>query len=250
MINLTARESEILTILSDDRSATVGTISKRLSVSEVTVRNHLSSLADKGFVVRTHGGAFPAFHENILERQKLMVAEKGRIARAAADLVGNASRIMISGGTTPALVPKYLLGKLDVHIVTNSTFLLPYVRVNPAVRVTFVGGTFLPSGEAMVGPVALQAISQFHVERAFVGADGFSAESGATAHLTDVAEVVRKMSERAEETILLLDSTKYGREGFAQMLPPGKIQMIITDAKLKASDKEILKEKGVELMVV
>ncbi|MHC5057315.1 MAG: DeoR/GlpR family DNA-binding transcription regulator [Planctomycetota bacterium] len=250
MINLTKREGEILRILSEDRSTSVGKISKRLSVSEVTVRNHLNSLAEKGFVVRTHGGAFPAFHETIIERQKLMVEAKGRIARAAAELVGDASRIMISAGTTTALVPKYLLGKLDVHLVTNSTFLLPYVRVNPAIQTTFVGGTFVPSGEAMVGPVALQAISQFHVEMAFVGADGFSPESGATAHLTDVAEVVRKMSERAEETILLMDSSKYGREGFAQMLPAEKIQMIITDAKLKPDDKAMLKEKGVKLTVV
>jgi DeoR family galactitol utilization operon repressor len=250
VINLTKREGEILRILSEDRSTSVGKISKRLSVSEVTVRNHLNSLAEKGFVVRTHGGAFPAFHETIIERQKLMVEAKGRIARAAAELVGDASRIMISAGTTTALVPKYLLGKLDVHLVTNSTFLLPYVRVNPAIQTTFVGGTFVPSGEAMVGPVALQAISQFHVEMAFVGADGFSPESGATAHLTDVAEVVRKMSERAEETILLMDSSKYGREGFAQMLPAEKIQMIITDAKLKPDDKAMLKEKGVKLTVV
>jgi DeoR family galactitol utilization operon repressor len=250
VINLTKREGEILRILSDDRSTSVGKISKHLSVSEVTVRNHLNSLAEKGFVVRTHGGAFPAFHETILERQKLMVDAKSRIARAAAELVGDASRIMISAGTTTALVPKYLLGKLDVHLVTNSTFLLPYVRVNPAIQTTFVGGTFVPSGEAMVGPVALQAISQFHVEVAFVGADGFSPESGATAHLTDVAEVVRKMSERAEETILLLDSSKYGREGFAQMLPAERIQMIITDAKLKPDDKATLREKGVKLTVV
>ncbi len=250
MINLTERESEILRILSDDRSTTVGKISKRLSVSEVTVRNHLNSLAEKGFVVRTHGGAFPAFHESILERQKHMVDEKSRIARAAADLVRDSSRIMISGGTTTALLPKHLLGKRDVHVVTNSTFLLPYVRVNPAIQTTFVGGTFVPSGEAMVGPVALQALSQFHVGMAFVGADGFSPESGATAHLTDMAEIVRKMSERAEETVLLLDSTKYGREGFAQMLPPEKIQMIITDAELKPSDKDMLRDKGVKLMVV
>lgn len=249
MISLTEREREILVILADDRSATVGQISKHLSVSKVTVRNHLNSLAEKGFVVRTHGGAFPAFHETILERQKHMVDEKNRIARAAAALVQDTDRIMISGGTTTALLPKHLLGKRDVHIVTNSTFLLPYVRINPAVRVTFVGGEFVPSGEAMTGPVALRALSQFHVERAFVGADGFSPESGATAHLADLAEVVRKMSERAEQTVLLLDSSKYGREGFAQMLPTGKIHAIITDARPKPDDRAMLEDRRVELIV-
>ena len=78
--------------------------------------------------------------------------------------------------------------------------------------------------------------------------DGFSPESGATAHLADLAEIVRMMSERAEETVLLLDSSKYGREGFAQMLPAGRIHAIVTEAKLKPDDRSRLKDEGVKLI--
>jgi len=250
MISLTEREREVLQLLARDESFTVNKISKRLSVSEVTIRNHLNSLAEKGFIVRTHGGAFPAFHESVLERQKSMVEEKNKIAQAAAGLVGDTDRIMISAGTTTSLLMRNLLGKRDVHIVTNSTLLLPYVRVIPAIRVTFVGGEFIPSGEAMVGPLAVNAVSQFHVKRAFVGADGFSIENGATAQLAGVAEVVRKMSEQAEETILLLDSSKYGRQGFAQMMPAGQMHTIITGATLSAEDKAALESRHVKLIQV
>ena len=250
MISLTEREREVLQLLATDTAFSVSKISKQLSVSEVTIRNHLNSLAEKGFIVRTHGGAFPAFHESILERQKSEVEEKHKIAQAAAKLVGDTDRIMISAGTTTSVLMKNLLGKCDVHVVTNSTLLLPYVRVNPAIRVTFVAGEFIPSAEAIVGPLAIGVVSQFHVKKAFVGADGFSLENGATAQLAGVAEVVRKMSEQAEETVLLLDSSKYGKKGFAQMMPVEQVDTIITGAQVSDEDKAALEAKQVKLIQV
>ena len=51
-----------------------------------------------------------------LSRQKSMVEEKERIARAAAGLVEEGDHIMLVAGTTTALVAKHLLGKRDIHI--------------------------------------------------------------------------------------------------------------------------------------
>ena len=76
MVQLVAREKKILHILSEDSGKTVTEISEMLEVSAVTIRSDLKALADKGVVIRTRGGAFPAFHPSILERQKHMVDEK------------------------------------------------------------------------------------------------------------------------------------------------------------------------------
>jgi DeoR family galactitol utilization operon repressor len=46
--------------------------------------------------------------------------------------------VIITAGTTTALITKYLLGKCDVHIVTNNTLLLTYTRNNPHVHVTLI----------------------------------------------------------------------------------------------------------------
>ena len=84
-----AREQEIVRILSEDRGKTVAEMTALLGVSAVTIRRDLRTLAEKGVVVRTHGGAFPSLHPSILERRRRMVAEKERIARAAAAQVGD-----------------------------------------------------------------------------------------------------------------------------------------------------------------
>ena len=82
--NLTAREKKILEMLSDNSSIAVGDLSQVLDVSAVTVRNDLNSLAEKGAIIRTRGGALPAFHPSILDRQKHRTDAKNRIANLAA----------------------------------------------------------------------------------------------------------------------------------------------------------------------
>ena len=52
----------------------------------------------------------------------------------------------------------------------------------------------LETEEGVVGPIALQAIHQFHVTKALIGIDGASVKQGFTAHFVESADLVRKMA--------------------------------------------------------
>lgn len=249
-MQLSERESKILQILTDDGNLSITDIGKTLNVSVVTARGDLDSLAEKGFIIRTRGGGIPAFHPSILERQKLNVEEKNRIAREAASLVENGDTIMIEAGTTTALIAKYLLGKRDITIVSNSALIIPYARSNPAITLISVGGEFKAPTESFVGPLALRELAQYHVRYAFVGTDGFSEDVGLTTHLTDGAEIVKKMAEQARSTILVADSSKYGRAGFVRVLPLSLIALLITDDNLDAWVREKLEGPGFTIRLV
>lgn len=250
MLQLSSREREIIRLLSEDGTAAVSEISEMLGVSAVTVRSDLKGLAGKGLIVRTRGGAFPAFHPAILERQKVMVEEKNRIARAAAERVDDGDKIVIVAGTTTPLIAKYLLGKRDVHVVTNSTLLYPYARINPALRVTVVGGEFRPSAEAIFGPDAVRGMERFHVRKAFLGADGFSIEMGITADYVEAAEFVKVAAGQSDQSVLLADSSKYGRAGFAEIMELKGIDGIITDSGLPKAAGIELQESGLSVEIV
>ena len=84
LANMTDREKEILDLISDDPSVTVAELGRHLGVSAVTVRTSLNTLAKKGYILRTWGGAFPTFHPDMMEHQRDRVEEKNRIAKAAA----------------------------------------------------------------------------------------------------------------------------------------------------------------------
>lgn len=225
-------------------------MSEATSVSAVTVRADLARLEALGLVLRSRGGASPAFHPEILKRQKHRTEAKHRIARRAASLVTDGDTIMIEAGTTTALVARYLAGRRDVRIVTNSALVIPYARANPAVQLTVLGGAFRPETEAFVGPVALAQLDSFHVRLAFVGTDGFTVEHGLSSYFPEAAAVLKRMVENADRTILVADSSKWGRTGFVTITPIASISTLITDTEFPDEGRSRLREAGVEVEVV
>jgi DeoR family galactitol utilization operon repressor len=248
--NLSERERTLLDLLVDDPGATVTRMSEATRVSAVTVRADLARLETLGLILRTRGGASPAFHPEILKRQKHRAEEKHRIARRAAALVTDGDTIMIEAGTTTALVARYLVGRRDVRIVTNSALVIPYARANPAIQLVVLGGTFRSETEAFVGPIALDGLESFHVRLAFVGTDGFTIEHGLSSYFPEAAAVLKRMVERADRTILVADSSKWGRTGFVTITPIGSIGTLITDTDLDEEGRRRLREAGVEVEVV
>lgn len=225
-------------------------MSERLGVSPVTIRSSLNGLAEKGVIVRTWGGATPAFHPDILERQRTRREQKSRIAKAAAEMIHEGFTTMIEAGTTTALVLKYLFGKRDIQVVTNSALVVPYARANPSLWLTLVGGTFRPTTESFVGPITLDQLSRFHVDIAIVGTDGFSVAGGTSTHLVEGAEIVRKMADRADQTILVADSSKYGKQGFVRVLDLESFHTIITDSELSDDSAQEIESLPVRILRV
>jgi DeoR family galactitol utilization operon repressor len=236
-------------MITSDPSLSVTKLSERLGVSAVTVRSDLADLEAQGYVIRSRGGVLPAFHPEILRRQKSHLEEKQRIAKKAASLVQDGDTIMIEAGTTTALIAKYLVGKRDIRIVTNSTLIIPYARSNPGVHLSVVGGTFRPETEALVGPMALSSLASFYVKLAFVGTDGFTAAYGLTSHFPEAAAVLKRVVERAEKTILVADSSKFGKTGFVSILPLTGVEKVITDSGIGEEARREIEEEGVEVIV-
>ncbi|MDF7806619.1 DeoR/GlpR family DNA-binding transcription regulator [Pontiellaceae bacterium B12219] len=226
------RKSVILDLLMEEGSVSVSELAKRLNVTVVTARADLAALEGEGLLVRTHGGAVPAQHPKMMARMQDGKGVKGSIAKAAAAMIEDGDTVIVSAGTTTALIAKYLLGKKNIHIVTNNTLLLSYARSNPQIRVTLIGGEFRPEEEGVVGPMALQSIDQFHVSKAFIGIDGASGKQGFTAHFVESADLVRKMAKQADQSIVLSDSGKFGKPGFARILPFEGVDTLVTDNEL------------------
>ncbi|MBN2050198.1 MAG: DeoR/GlpR transcriptional regulator [Spirochaetales bacterium] len=248
--HLTPREQKIIDLIMEDTLISVAELSGILGVSQVTVRSDFQNLSEKGYLVKTEKGVLPAFHPAVIEREKSHYHEKERIARYAASLVESGDTIMIEAGTTTSLIARFLFSKRDIHIVTNSALVLPYGRVHPSLHIVLLGGEFRPSTESFVGPVTITELANFHVRLAFVGTDGFTVEKGLTTHLLEGAEVVRKMSEQSIETVLLADSSKYGRAGFVKVLPIEKANTIVTDTSLDSDAAGRIQDLGIDLRLV
>jgi len=115
--------------------------------------------------------------------------------------------VMINSSTTGVLIAatSWDVGcahRDELHLI------LPFARMNPLLNVTLVGRV-PPSTEALVAPRHRDA-QQYHAEYAFI-APRASAPHRVTAHVAEEAAVVKKLTERSETTILVTDSSKYGK---------------------------------------
>ena len=247
-VELNEREKIILDRLSAEGSVSVGALARDLGLSEVTIRGDLRELEDKGWINRTRGGASASIHRMILEKRRIFPERKNAIAKAAAKLVNDGDVIMIEAGTTTSLIARYLAEKQDVHIVTNSTLVFSYARMYPNLQITMTGGEFSRSTESMVGPFALKTIERLNARLAFVGTDGFTLERGMTTHLIEGAEIVKKMKEHAQTTVLVADSSKYGRFGFINVLSLSAMDMILTDSDLEENALTELARAGINIV--
>ena len=71
------------------------------------------------------------------------------------------------------------------------------------------------------------------------GIDGASVKQGFTAYFLESAVLVRKMAEQADQVIAVGHSSKFGKHGFARILPFDGVDVLVTDTGL---DKEIQAE--------
>ncbi|MDO4717684.1 MAG: DeoR/GlpR family DNA-binding transcription regulator [Propionibacteriaceae bacterium] len=243
------RASFILDRLAAAGEVSVSGLAEELGLSEVTVRSTLQGLEDEGLLIRTRGGAKPTAFKNIRLRQADRVGEKERIAAAAAAMVDDYDRVMIEAGTTCAIIPRMLMGKRRVQVVTNSTLVFANARLNPSLNIILTGGVFRPESESLVGPVAERSINDFNARIAFLGTDGFSVERGLTTQLVEGGQVATLMRQRAEQTWLVADSSKFGRAGFVSFLKLSEVTGIITDSGIPAAAVDELQEHA-EVRVV
>ncbi len=247
---VTERQKRILDLLVEDPGISVVEISMRLKVTDATIRNDLNHLTSGGLVVRTRGKAVLALHPNMIARQGLNIREKVRIARKAAQMIQSGDTVFIDSSTTTSMIPRYLLGKRDIHIITNSLLPIPSIRLNPAVRFTMLGGDFRLLDECFVGPLALDAIKRFNARYAFIGTIGFSAASGVTASSLDIAEVIRQMAKCADTAVLCADTSKCDKKGNANTISISELDCLIIDEKVEKTFQEQIAEQGVKVITV
>lgn len=244
------RDNQILDMLTSEQKVEVAELSRRLGVSEVTVRKDLDALQDKGLVVREHGFATLSNPNDVGGRLAYHYDEKLRIARTAASLVPDGSTIMVESGSCCALLARELADtKQGVTIVTNSAFIATYVRDSTRVTCTLLGGTYQRDSQVMVGPLVHTCAAEFYVERLFIGTDGWIEGVGPTNADQMRADAVRSMAASAAEVVVLTESEKFGKRGAVPMRLPGKRVSIVTDANVTDEWRETLTRDGVEVYV-
>jgi DeoR/GlpR family transcriptional regulator of sugar metabolism len=226
-----------------------------LSVSEMTVRRDLDTLAESGLLEKVHGGATARGHLSTEElgfetNSHRQPAEKEAIAEAARRLVGPGQAIGLTAGTTTWRLAHLISEVPNLTVVTNSIQVADVLQREgrPDLTVVVTGGVRTPS-DALVGPVAVGTISSLHLDLLFLGVHGMAEDAGFSSPNLLEAETDRAFIAAAERVVVLADSTKWGVRGLSRVARLDEAHVLVTDNNLAADAREAL-EAHVERVVL
>ncbi len=228
------RRFELIRLAKREGQLSIAQLSSQFGVSADTIRRDLDLLSIRGLVRRTHGGAVPADFLTQTEcgpdqRTGVRTAEKTRIAKCAVALIKNGESLILNGGSTTRLFASELSGKRDLTVVTNA-LAVPPVLPRQAVRdIVLLGGEYRPESNTTVGSIAFCGAVPVNTDTAIVGVGGIAQDGLYTSLLQD-ATMTGNMIAHARRTIVLADSTKFGRRLLGHIASLDKIDILVTDA--------------------
>lgn len=244
------RQLSILNKVTTSTKINVANLAKEFGVSQVTIRQDLKTLESNGMLKRFHGGAMPVSDDDMMKRLSYNYEVKLAIAKEAASLVKNGETVLIESGSTNVLFAVELTKKTDVTIITNSAFICRYIRDMGNTKIVLLGGDYQQESEVLVGPLTVNSLKQFFVDKVFIGVDGFSKKVGFTCVNMMRAEVARNMALQANHVIVLTDSTKFSSLGVSRQFTPEEVSTVITDKNITEEELAILEEFNIEVRQV
>jgi DeoR/GlpR family transcriptional regulator of sugar metabolism len=221
-----------------------------LGVSLITVRRDLAALEKQGELRRVHGGAvgvLAAGEEPLFdEKADRAVEEKRRIATAAAQLIGPGETVYLDGGSTVLELARQIRRRNDLTVVTNSLRAAMELS-GSGPRLILIGGELRRRSQTLVGPLTRHLLDQLHVDKAFMGTLGLTAEDGLTT--TEPAEACTKewVMRGAREVIVLADRAKFGVRSFARAGSLDEVNWIVT-SRMDSALRLALKKRGIHIL--
>jgi DeoR/GlpR family transcriptional regulator of sugar metabolism len=243
----------VLRLLESRDSVHVSELAEAFSVSEVTVRSDLTSLAQQGLVARVRGGV-RALQQEQSElgfdlRLRLEVERKRAIARAAAGLVGEGEAIALDASTTAYYLALELRSKRELVVVTNGLLVATALADAPGITVIVTGGILRLSAMSLVGDLGTDVLRTTRINKGFLGARGLSLERGLMDLNPDEVRIKAEMADACEQIHGILDGTKWHRSALLSFVPTGELHGIVTDSTAPSDEVEAWRAAGVDVVV-
>jgi len=256
------REALILEALSPTGFVSYRDLESLLDASPATIRRDLSRLEDIGRLTRVHGGAKlaegsdgarsqPAFQLNgtpFNQSITLNLAAKSAIGRAAAELCQPGEGVMIDGGTTTLQMCPHLAG-LNLQVLTNSLHIVNALLPLEDTRILVPSGAVFREQNIILAAAGEESMPRFHAPKLFMGAAAVGPQGVMQADVVLVA-AERRLIDRAEQVILLVDSSKFAISSGAIVCGLDEVDTLITDDGISAEDAAMIRASGVRLIAV
>ena len=226
------RQKEILEILHAGGRVTVGELSRKLFVSEMTVRRDLAEMERCGFLYRYRGGAVPRYSTGempISERLLLDKGEKAALAARCTEYLSDGVTVFIDSSSTCQFIIPHVAEFKDTKILTNSVKAL-LTASELHIPCHLIGGEYYEQDMCLVGSFAEESAKNFNVDVAFFTTAAYSEEDGVISDFDIKQTAIRKaIMKNSKTNIFLFEKKKCHKKLLFTLCRTDEATAIITE---------------------
>ena len=243
----------ILRRLAGGQLAGVGELAAETGASEATIRRDIAKLDAQNLARRVHGGVQGVQEQRTLATRSfehsrpINLERKRAIAAAAVALCADGEQIIINGGTT-TFEMVFPLQQRQLQILTNSFPIAESLIRHSRNRIVLPGGEVYREQGIILSPYDDDAIQHHYASKMFMGAQAI-APVGLMEGDPLLIRAERKLIDRAEQLIVLVDSSKFRVRGGLILCPLSRIHTLVTDDGIEPHARLMLEQAGVTLIV-
>ena len=245
------RLNKIKEIVLEEKSVTVSELSELFHVTPETIRRDLKTLEDSGVLKKTYGGAYVedgvsnevnfSIKENILVESKRLIAERCR------EFISNGDTIFLDASTTVSCLCEVIAG-MRLTVLTNSLNVINQLSKSKDFTLISIGGNLSTKSMSFVGISAIQNMSNYYVDKAFISCEALSMQSGLTDSTEEQARIRQIAIQRSRKTFLLADHTKFNKSCFQHINGFENIDSIVVDQAPAGNWKDFLEAQQVQFI--
>jgi DeoR/GlpR family transcriptional regulator of sugar metabolism len=247
-----ARRQMIMEALRESGFVSVTDLTRRLGVSDMTIRRDLRKLEQQGEVRVVHGGVSalhgPLHNPAFVSRANMDASAKRAIAEAARTLVAPTDTIAIDAGTTAYALAQALPEDFRGTVVTHSIPVIQLLLNRGIGRVVGLGGELLVESQAFAGQMTVEAASGLRVRTLFLGAAAVDRRGVYVATDTERPTKLALM-DIADEVVLLADHAKFATSAPVLLCSHERVDILVTDAPPPPAIAQHLGKTGTEIVI-
>lgn len=245
------RRRKIMEQMDKHQKVYVQELSALFQVTDETIRRDLEKLEQQNLVKRCYGGAVINDHTSqdisFLKRIDINNASKKYIARKAEYLINEGDTVMIDASTTCLALLRYLKGKKNLTIITNSIRVISEF-INSDFNIISTGGILRSHSYALTGSVACDTIKRYYVDVAIISCKALDMKKGLMESNEPESIVKQRMIEQAQKVVLLADNSKFDKIAFTRTCGLDEINCLVTDKELSPEWLEFLRKNSIQVM--
>ncbi|WP_332237724.1 DeoR/GlpR family DNA-binding transcription regulator [Sporolactobacillus sp. KGMB 08714] len=222
---------------------------KKFNVSKNTIRRDINTILGTGTIKKVYGGVTVA--DPVLipfsKRDTSNQAEKIAISKCAAQFIKEDDIVFIDSGTTTRYIVDFIPATLSATIVTNNLDVINSAASLPNIRIVIVGNVYKRETNSFISLDNQNTFDKFNIDKAFMATTGLSLTHGLTN--SDFLEfpIKKEIVAKSNKLFVLVDHSKFDHYTLLTYLNLDRIDVLITDEKLKNEYEIYCKEHEIKV---